>query len=757
MEDSAYGRSRAELLLFADRLGTLAPDRAEDIQAATLSLKNNRFEVAVIGQIKAGKSSFLNAFCERPGLLPTDVNPWTAVICRLFFGEGGKPEHSGIFRFFSREQWAEITEGRPMKSGSSSVGKPGTDHADGNLFGRLAKEAAKRVRAVAKGWNTESGEASDGPAVTAAEKKNSQVERDRRLILDRTRRRLGVGFEKLLGTERQIADVTPDVLTQYLCVGDEHTQDQGKYSDITREAELYLPLAPFPDPCTIVDTPGTNDPFRARSKVTLEYLKHSDAYLLVMSANQALSAQDADLLETLLCGLHKERLLVFINRLDQLNDIHADGSKVRARVEALLQHDYPAARIQVRMGSARWAELANSEDLGPAALNKFLSADGVRPFGIANDWFSGSDFDTWQASPLEHLAEIREAMKKASGLPAAHQAVEQILLREKGKAILESARANLRSQAEAYALERGARAKAAQVEADVMEGGAKSVAAELKVLEEQMQGLQLWQGRVATYLETAKTDLQESLDGHVKPLRDRLQDVATSAAQAAAKALKKNGTSVWDHQQWTIDVRVTRKELEIVFQREYERARIGLAADQERSRKAVRRLFEENGELAAVEIDAIRVADVDPSPALNALADECSVDLGGWWDRIWAGDEDTGMHAEELKAHLLAALLPVVEGLAQSAAEAMRESIEYDVTANSAALARAKTKVAAQLEKRQTSYKQTLTELDPERTRLKASERREQAKAHEERAAELTALASKVAQFVVPAETTVPM
>src|SRR5687768_1850586 len=39
--------------------------------------------IAVVGQVKAGKSSFINALIQRADLLPTHVNPWTAVATRL--------------------------------------------------------------------------------------------------------------------------------------------------------------------------------------------------------------------------------------------------------------------------------------------------------------------------------------------------------------------------------------------------------------------------------------------------------------------------------------------------------------------------------------------------------------------------------------------------------------------------------------------------------------------------------------------------
>jgi tRNA U34 5-carboxymethylaminomethyl modifying GTPase MnmE/TrmE len=70
-------------------------DLGEELQA-TLHSRLGRFvssmlseveshscRIAVIGQIKAGKSSLINALIRRPGLLPTDINPSTAVITKL--------------------------------------------------------------------------------------------------------------------------------------------------------------------------------------------------------------------------------------------------------------------------------------------------------------------------------------------------------------------------------------------------------------------------------------------------------------------------------------------------------------------------------------------------------------------------------------------------------------------------------------------------------------------------------------------------
>ena len=41
--------------------------------------------VTMIGQVKAGKTTLVNALSGHPDLLPADVNPWTSVVTSLHF------------------------------------------------------------------------------------------------------------------------------------------------------------------------------------------------------------------------------------------------------------------------------------------------------------------------------------------------------------------------------------------------------------------------------------------------------------------------------------------------------------------------------------------------------------------------------------------------------------------------------------------------------------------------------------------------
>ena len=96
----------------ATRLIALADkDTALVISSVAEDLRKQACRIAFVGQVKAGKSSLINALVEQPGLLPADINPCTAVITRLSFAVPGKPRAGASFTFFNRDEWRRLSLG----------------------------------------------------------------------------------------------------------------------------------------------------------------------------------------------------------------------------------------------------------------------------------------------------------------------------------------------------------------------------------------------------------------------------------------------------------------------------------------------------------------------------------------------------------------------------------------------------------------------------------------------------------------------
>jgi uncharacterized protein YukE len=383
------GRSLARLRQeVIDAGGTLCeilePASAGIVVDAIRVLKRQVCRVAVIGQIKAGKSSFINALVRKPDLLPTDVNPWTTAVTNLHFGSQDEPEESAIFHFFAASEWERLADGG----------------------GRL-RELTERL---IPGFEPE------------------LLRRQLSALKRRAAARLGPEFTNLLGRHHRFATLSPDILGQYVCQGDlaalaSADHPAGRYSDITKSADIYLASGPFDYPVTVIDTPGTNDPFLVRDEITRRCLEAADLYIVVLAARQALTASDVGLLRILQC-LHKERIIVFLNRIDELSDIAKDTELVLASVRTRLRTEFPGAEIALIAGSARWANcaLASHSPLlddahGRRALN-YLEHKGL---------LNGEHGLAPSAGGAEAAAELRAALLAGSGLDQVGEALNQLL------------------------------------------------------------------------------------------------------------------------------------------------------------------------------------------------------------------------------------------------------------------------------------------------------------------------------------------
>ncbi len=310
---------RRELVVCGRELQTATPFRGGSFVDDTLRLLTRlTCRIAVIGQVKAGKSCFINGLVRKPGLLPTDVNPWTTAVTHLHFGRADAPPNvAAQFTFFDPNEWERLA------------------HGGGHI-----RELTQRLV--------------PGFEVELLQK---HVDAMRRL----SEERLGSTLGQLLGIKHAFPSLSTDVLERYVCSGlpAAGTDQKGIYSDIVKAADLYFSDNDFGFPTTIIDTPGTNDPFLVRDEITRCALENADIYVVILTARQALSSADVALLR-ILRGLHKERIAVFINRIDELGDVTRDIAPIVEHVRAGLRREFPASEIPIQVGSALWAETAMS-------------------------------------------------------------------------------------------------------------------------------------------------------------------------------------------------------------------------------------------------------------------------------------------------------------------------------------------------------------------------------------------------------------
>ena len=75
----------------------------EDCDSILTKIKNNTLTIGVIGQMKCGKSTFLNAFIFEDDILPAATTPMTAALTTITYGEEKRVQAE----FYTKEEWAE--------------------------------------------------------------------------------------------------------------------------------------------------------------------------------------------------------------------------------------------------------------------------------------------------------------------------------------------------------------------------------------------------------------------------------------------------------------------------------------------------------------------------------------------------------------------------------------------------------------------------------------------------------------------------
>ena len=246
-------------------------------------------------------------------------------------------------------------------------------------------------------------------------------------IRNSAQERLGDRFEALAGQSHQYDNVTKGLLEKYICAGspfdgETEASGAGEYSEITKAADLYFDLECFNFPTILVDTPGVNDPFLVRDEITRQNLELADIYVVVLTARQPLSRADLNLLR-LLKGLNKERIIVFVNKADELEMIGEHAPEIISRIQDLLAQELRLEIVPVILGSALWAKTALSGSKDEVG-ERLASSDSLAGSSAAATLDTSGSFWLDDASEREVKA---EALLTRAGTPALAAALSDLM------------------------------------------------------------------------------------------------------------------------------------------------------------------------------------------------------------------------------------------------------------------------------------------------------------------------------------------
>lgn len=216
-------------------------------------LEKDILTIGVIGQMKCGKSTFLNSFVFEDSVLPAATTPMTAALSVITYGEQKKV----VAEFYTNDEWEE----------QKAQAARSLDYVAGDTMAESKIKAAKELVSKAS--------------------------------------RLGSNLRDYLGKTKE--DSFDNII--------EYVGADGKYVSITKSVKIYYPKE-YLKGVEIVDTPGFNDPIVSREERTKEFLKKADVVLMMLYAGRPFDATDRDIIfkNVSQCGIGK--VLIGINKYD---------------------------------------------------------------------------------------------------------------------------------------------------------------------------------------------------------------------------------------------------------------------------------------------------------------------------------------------------------------------------------------------------------------------------------------------------------
>ncbi|MCQ2763369.1 dynamin-like GTPase family protein [Helicobacter pylori] len=265
-----------------------------------MQAKDRDLKVGIIGRVKAGKSSLLNALIfEGVEVLPKAATPMTASLTILkyantlsaeveFYSPKDiaelKNEHERYVREFNKIVDEEVKKQKEKQSLSNRA-KEGFRNVGNKMLGRNKSEEAPKERVL-----------SDEDIVKRAERiAKNELEKDTKLVSSYDQ------YEKikksgLFNTEKLNPRIQANSLQELNQKLLQFVGADGKYMPYTKAVQISLNNPNLKD-LEVIDTPGVNDPIASREERTKALLKDCDVVFIVSPSNQFLTDSDMSLFD----------------------------------------------------------------------------------------------------------------------------------------------------------------------------------------------------------------------------------------------------------------------------------------------------------------------------------------------------------------------------------------------------------------------------------------------------------------------------
>ncbi|VEJ26280.1 dynamin-like GTPase family protein [Helicobacter pylori] len=369
---------------------------------------NRDLKVGIIGRVKAGKSSLLNALIfEGVEVLPKAATPMTASLTILKYADTLsaevefyspkdilelKNEHERYEREFQRIVGEEVKKQKEKQSLANRT-KEGFKNLGNKFSGNKSDKEAPKERVL-----------SDEEIVKKAERiaKNTLNE-DTKLVssYDQYERMKKSG---LINTEKLDPRIQANSLQELNQKLLQFVGADGKFMPYTKAVQISLNNPNLKD-LEVIDTPGVNDPIASREERTKALLKDCDVVFIVSPSNQFLTDSDMSLFDRVSNKEGLQEIYFVASQADSAVGSMSEVEKSRQHLPTAFENAQKALSSQLNniMGKLIQNYPNQREIFEKAIKNGVILASGVC-FSMYKDFNNQASWERNQKTEEYHNA-----------------------------------------------------------------------------------------------------------------------------------------------------------------------------------------------------------------------------------------------------------------------------------------------------------------------------------------------------------------
>lgn len=311
-----------------DELNSFVSDFKQKIEDNIQIDRNLR--IGIVGQMKAGKSSFLNSLIFKGiDILPKAATPMTAALTKIAYSE----EPKAVVEFYGQKEWETLIKAKEKYDEIFNLTKENIKQEILNNKKTLNKVFTKKSENNKSNNNNNNNNIENitDEMVLARVCINPEIKASKEVYDMAKKNNLDV--KEYLGKEIVIDGVSDDL--SLIGKLNDYVDANGKFTPLVKSTILYINNESVKG-IEIIDTPGINDPIISRGMRTKKFLSKCDVVFLLSYAGQFMDSSDVSYLIEKLPNEGIRNIILLGSKFDSalLDEAHRFNGNLKSAIKS---------------------------------------------------------------------------------------------------------------------------------------------------------------------------------------------------------------------------------------------------------------------------------------------------------------------------------------------------------------------------------------------------------------------------------------